>query len=297
MVELSAGAWLFRPIQQKLTGRKTMMPRYLIAAVTAGLVSTSMAQAQDAYVAGVEASFPPWAYVEEGEFKGIAIDAMRAIAEDQGLDVEFRDMPWPSLVPALAQGRIDLLVTGLNVTPERAEVLDFSIPWWENDDEILVASDSGKNMIDVLCCGATIGAQGGATQYQWLEENLVNREGVDVTLRGYEDYVVAIEDMLAGRTDAVVTSTDTAEEFISNGRPVTIVGTIQQNQPQALAVQEGDPNELLASLNRGILNIYASGQWEEIVHEYSPQASIRAIPTAMPDYVDSYQEPIPGYSE
>ena len=274
-----------------------MLPRYLIAAVTAGLVSTSFAQAQDTYVAGVEASFPPWAYVEEGEFKGVAIDAMRAIAEDQGLDVEFRDMPWPSLVPALAQGRIDLLVTGLNVTPERAEVLDFSIPWWENDDEILVASDSGKNMIDVLCCGATIGAQGGATQYQWLEENLVNRDGVDVTLRGYEDYVVAIEDMLAGRTDAVVTSTDTAEEFISNGRPVTIVGTIQQNQPQALAVQKGDPNELLASLNRGILNIYASGQWEEIVHEYSPQASIRAIPTAMPGYVDSYQEPIPGYSE
>jgi len=266
-------------------------------AITATVLTAAPALAQETYVAGVEASFPPWAYVEEGEFKGIAIDAMSAIAEDQGLDVEFRDMPWPSLVPALAQGRIDLLVTGLNVTPERAEVLDFSIPWWENDDEILVAKDSGQNMIDVLCCGATIGAQGGATQYQWLEENLVNRDGVDVSLRGYEDYVVAVEDMLAGRTDAVVTSTDTAEEFIANGRPIMIVGTIQQNQPQALAVQEGDPNGLLESLNRGIMNIYESGQWEEIVHTYSPDASIRAIPTAMPDFVDSYKKPIPGYSD
>ncbi|MDR9395818.1 MAG: ABC transporter substrate-binding protein, partial [Roseovarius sp.] len=163
-----------------------MTVRHLFAAISATIVSATPVVAQDTYIAGVEASFPPWAYVEEGEFKGIAIDAMSAIAEDQGLDVEFRDMPWPSLVPALAQGRIDLLVTGLNVTPERAEVLDFSIPWWENDDEILVAADSGNNMIDVLCCGATIGAQGGATQYQWLEENLVNRDGVDVTLRGYE---------------------------------------------------------------------------------------------------------------
>ncbi|WP_412508083.1 ABC transporter substrate-binding protein [Roseovarius sp. SYSU LYC5161] len=274
-----------------------MTVRHLFAAISATIVSATPVVAQDTYIAGVEASFPPWAYVEEGEFKGIAIDAMSAIAEDQGLDVEFRDMPWPSLVPALAQGRIDLLVTGLNVTPERAEVLDFSIPWWENDDEILVAADSGNNMIDVLCCGATIGAQGGATQYQWLEENLVNRDGVDVTLRGYEDYVVAVEDMLAGRTDAVVTSTDTAEQFIANGRPVTIVGTIQQNQPQALAVQEGDPNGLLEALNRGIVNIYESGAWEEIVHTYSPQASIRTIPTAMPDYVDSYEEPIPGYSD
>ncbi|MDR9393369.1 MAG: hypothetical protein RI571_03470, partial [Roseovarius sp.] len=91
--------------------------------------------------------------------------------------------------------------------------------------------------------------------------------------------------------------TDTAEQFIANGRPVTIVGTIQQNQPQALAVQEGDPNGLLEALNRGIVNIYESGAWEEIVHTYSPQASIRTIPTAMPDYVDSYEEPIPGYSD
>lgn len=269
----------------------------IFAALSATIMSASPVLAQDTYVAGVEASFPPWAYVEEGEFKGIAIDAMSAIAEDQGLQVEFRDMPWPSLIPALAQGRIDLLVTGLNVTPERAEVLDFSIPWWENDDEILVPAEADVNMIDVLCCGATIGAQGGATQYQWLEENLVNREGVDVSLRGYEDYVVAVEDMLTGRIDAVVTSTDTAEEFIANGRPVKIVGTIQQNQPQALAVQEGDPNGLLESLNRGIINIYKSGKWEEIVHTYSPQASIRTIPTAMPDFVDSYKKPIPGYSD
>lgn len=271
---------------------KTMMA----GAVLAMTLPAGAAMAKDTYVAGVEASFPPWAYVEEGKFKGIAIDAMRAIAEDQDIDVKFTDMPWPSLIPALAQGRIDLLVTGLNVTPERAEVLDFTIPWWENDDEILVPADSETTMIDAICCGATIGAQNGATQYLWLEKNLVNKEGTDVSLRGYDDYVVAVADMLAGRLDAVVTSTDTAEDFIANGRPVRIVGTIQQNQPQALAVQKGDPNGLLGKLNKGIMNIYDSGKWAAIVKTYSPQATIRQIPTAMPDYVSSYKAPIPGYS-
>jgi polar amino acid transport system substrate-binding protein len=246
--------------------------------------------------AGVEAAFPPWAYVEEGEYKGIAIDAMRAIAEDQGLDVEFKDLPWPSLIPALAKGKIDLLVTGLNVTKERAEVLDFSIPWWENDDEVLVGNDSDLNVVTALCCGATVGAQGGSTQFGWIEANLVEAD-TGVELRGYEDYVTAVEDMNTGRIDSVVTSTDTAETLISKGQPVKIVGTIQQNQPQALAVQEGDPNELLGKLNAGIMNIYKSGQWEQIVHKYQPQATIRNIPTTMPDYVDSYKKPIPGYSE
>lgn len=274
----------------------------LRAAIAGTVVATvslfaSSSAAAEKLVAGVEASFPPWAYVEDGEYKGIAIDAMREIAKDQDMDVEFKDLPWPSLIPALAKGRIDLLVTGLNVTEERAEVLDFSIPWWENDDEVLVPEDSDKNVVTAMCCGATVGAQNGATQFQWLEDNLGANDAVDVTLRGYEDYVTAVEDMLAGRLDAVVTSTDTAEDFIAKGRPIKIVGTIQQNQPQALAVQKGDPNEILGKLNQGIMNIYKNGTWGEIIAEYAPQSTVRSIPTAMPDFVDSYKKPIPGYSE
>lgn len=265
------------------------------ALVAAGLLVGTGVQAET-LTAGVEAAFPPWAYVEDGEYKGFAIDAMRAIAEDQGLDVEFKDLPWPSLIPALAKGKIDILVTGLNVTPDRAEVLDFSIPWWENDDEVLVREDSDLNVVTALCCGQTVGAQGGSTQYTWIEENLVAAE-TGVELRGYEDYITAVEDMNTGRIDSVVTSTDTAETLIAKGQPIKIVGTIQQNQPQALAVQEGDPKNLLAKLNKGIMNIYKSGEWERIVHKYRPEASIRNIPTTMPDFADSYQEPIPGYSE
>ncbi len=263
-----------------------------LIAVSLMLASTSAFA--EKLVAGIEAAFPPWAYAEGGEYKGIAVDAMRAIAEDQNLDVEFRDMPWPSLIPALANERIDLLVTGLNVTPERNEKIDFTIPWWENDDEVLVNKDSDLNVVTALCCGATIGAQGGSTQNSWVEDNLVDNDAVDADVRAYEDYVTAIEDMGIGRIDSVVVSTDTAEDFVNKGRDVKIVGTIKQGQPQALAVPRGDPKDLLAKLNRGIMNIYKSGQWQEIVHSYAPYATIRSIPATMPDYVRTYQEPIPG---
>lgn len=257
------------------------------------MLSATSASAEK-LVAGIEASFPPWAYAEGGEYKGIAIDAMRAIAEDQDLDVEFRDMPWPSLIPALANERIDLLVTGLNVTRERNEKIDFTIPWWENDDEVLVNEDSELNVVTALCCGATIGVQGGSTQNSWVEDHLADNEAVDVSVRTYEDYVTAIEDMGVGRIDSVVVSTDTAEDFVDKGRDVRIAGTIKQGQPQALAVPRGDPKDLLAKLNRGILNIYESGEWQEIVHSYAPYATIRSIPATMPDYVRTYEEPIPG---
>ncbi|MFY0991842.1 transporter substrate-binding domain-containing protein [Halomonas sp. C05BenzN] len=270
---------------------------FLLSSVLAGgSLSLSIAQAQT-LVAGIEAAFPPWAYAEGGEYKGIAVDAMRAIAENQGLEVEFRDMPWPSLIPALANERIDLLVTGLNVTEERNEVLDFTIPWWENDDEVLVNIDSELNVVTALCCGATIGAQGGSTQNSWVEANLVQNDAIDVTLRSYEDYVTAIEDMRVGRIDSVIVSTDTAEDFIDKGREVRIAGTITQGQPQALAVSRGDPNGILGTLNRGIMELYESGQWQEIVHSYAPYATIRQIPATMPDYVRTYQEPIAGLDD
>lgn len=243
-------------------------------------------------IAGIEAAFPPWAYAERGEYKGIAVDAMRAIAENEGLDVEFRDMPWPSLIPALSNGRIDLLVTGLNVTEERNEVLDFTIPWWENDDEVLVNADSGLSFEEATCCGVTVGVQGGSTQQGWAEENLD-----DVTIRSYPDYVAALDDMAVGRLDSLIVSTDSAESFMANGREVVIAGTIEVGQPQALAVQRGDPNGILEILNRGIMELYESGEWEEIVHSYSPHATIREIPATMPDYVRTYAEPIPGLDQ
>lgn len=266
----------------------------LLSSVIAGACITGTSALAEPLVAGIEAAFPPWAYAEGGEYKGIAVDAMRAIAENQGLEVEFRDMPWPSLIPALASERIDLLVTGLNVTEARNEVLDFTIPWWENDDEVMVNADSELNVVTALCCGATIGAQGGSTQNSWVQTNLVENEAIDVTLRSYENYVIAMEDMRVGRIDSVLVSTDTAEDFINKGREARIAGTITQGQPQALAVSRGDPNDILATLNRGIMELYESGQWQKIVHSYAPYASIRQIPATMPDYVRTYQAPIAG---
>lgn len=270
------------------------MKAFRLALVLAGVALTSMANAADKIVAGVEASFPPWAYVEKGEFKGIAVDAMREIAKEQGIDIEFQDLPWPSLIPSLAKERIDLVVTGLNITEPRGKVLDFALPWWETNDEVLVSQSSDKNVVTALCCKATVGAQGGGTQFEWLNKNLVQKE-VGVTLRPYEDLYTAIEDMGAGRLDSVVTSTDTAEDLIAKGQKIKIIGTITQHQPQALAVKKGDPKKLLPKINAGIISLYKSGTWANIVHKYSPHATIRPVPAYMPDYIDSYKKPIPGY--
>jgi len=261
-----------------------------LAAIAAMLPATANAET---YTAGIEASFPPWAYVENGEKKGIAVDAMRWIAKDQGIDVNFKDLPWPSLVPALGQGKIDLLVTGLDVTEKRDQVIDYSIPWYVNNDALMVPKDSDLNVVTALSNGATIGIQSGSTQYLWAKDNLVNNPDIDVSIKGYDSSVTAVEDMETGRVDSFMVDELTATEFASKRDDIKTIAILMAERPMALAVTDGDPHKLLGKLNKGIMNMVDTGNWRKIVKKYAPYMPIKNVPGYMPQNIDHYKNP-PG---
>lgn len=280
----------------KLT--KAILPAAVLGTVMLGGGISATASAQDeVYTVGVEASFPPWAYVESGEFKGIAIDAMEAIAEEIGIDIEFQDMPFPSLIPALSAEKIDILATGLTVTEERSQNIDFTIPWWETNDVVLVPEESDLNVFTAVCCDARVGVQGGSSQQAWMEENVLASSDIDVELAKYDSYVMAVDDMAIGRISSVIVDDTSAQEYINAGKPVKMAGKIYIRAPLALAVTKDDPQEILGDLNQGILAIYESGEWGEIVDEYIPGVSVPTIPGHMPDFVDTYQKPVAGLPE
>ncbi|MDN3526596.1 ABC transporter substrate-binding protein [Halomonas sabkhae] len=276
---------------------KNLLPAAIMgtAMLSSGMVTSVSAQ-EESYTVGVEASFPPWAYVESGEFKGIAIDAMEAIADEMDIEITFQDMPFPSLIPALSAEKIDILATGLTVTEERSQNIDFTIPWWETNDVVLVPEDSDLNVFNAVCCGARVGVQGGSSQQAWMEENVLDSE-VDVELAKYDSYVMAVDDMAVGRISSVIVDDTSAQEYINAGKPVKMAGKIYIRAPLALAVSKGDPQEILGELNQGILAIYDSGEWEKIVSEYIPGVSVPTVPGHMPDFVDTYQKPVAGLPE
>lgn len=257
--------------------------------------SGAVAAMSEPLQAGVEAAFPPWSYVENGQFKGIAIDAVREIAKEQGFEVEFKDLPWASLIPALGANKIDMLVTGMFATAERDKVIDYAIPWWESNDVVVVAKDSKRTVASALCCKARIGTQAGAAHDGWINANLLEGEfPTDVTLQTYEDFIAAAEDLKVGRIDSIVMTPDIADDLISKGRDLKVVGVIMTNRPWAMAVGQGDPKKLLPKLNKGMVALYKNGKWAEIVHTYMPTAAIPPIPGNMPKELESYAKTPPG---
>lgn len=263
------------------------------------LVLPPLAATAKTYVAGIEPSFPPWASVQDGQYVGIAPDAVRAIAKIEGFDVKFVSMAFPSLIPAVKAGKIDILVTGLTVTPKRAKQIDYTIPWWQSKVAVLVSTDSSINIGTALCCGSKVGAQTGSTEYEWVKNNLVaNKTGAEV--RAYAQDTTALQDLKIGRLQATVVDADTSQAFVAhNAGSVRVAGIIQPYPPQsyALAIKKGDPDGLLAKLNEGIMKIYKSGQWADIIHKYMPGVAVMKIPTYMSKGVDTYKKPIPGLSQ
>jgi polar amino acid transport system substrate-binding protein len=249
----------------------------------------------ETYVVGIEPAFPPWAAVKNGQIEGIAPDAIRAMAKQQDFDVKFKSLPFPSLIPALRAGKIDILATGLTVSKKRAEKIAFTVPWWEVTLDTLVKKDSNTNQVTALCCGAHVGAQSGSTNYDWLKNNLIGND-IDIDAKTYPDDTVGVHDVVVGRLDAYFVDDNTARKFLKKqGNKIRLAGKIIPHPPEvyALGVKKGN-KELLALLNKAEIQLYKSGKWAEVIHKYLPEASVSKVPGPMSDDIPSYKKPVPG---
>ncbi|MCQ2983152.1 MAG: transporter substrate-binding domain-containing protein [Treponemataceae bacterium] len=87
---------------------------------------------------GTNAAFPPFEYVEGKDIVGFDIWMAQYIAAKAGAKLEVVDMAFDSLIPALQSGTIDFIVAGMSVTEERQKNVDFSIPYYESEQAIII---------------------------------------------------------------------------------------------------------------------------------------------------------------
>jgi polar amino acid transport system substrate-binding protein len=78
---------------------------------------------------GTAADYAPLAFVEGGEIRGAELDFARRLARDLGREAEIVRIPWAELIPALREKRVDILMSGISITPERAELVQFCDPY------------------------------------------------------------------------------------------------------------------------------------------------------------------------
>ena len=189
------------------------MKKILLASLM-GLASTQAA-AQEEIKFAMEATYAPFEYVDENnQIQGFDVDLANALCDVIEAKCSFHNQPFDSLIPALKFRRYDAAISGIDITEQRLQVVNFSDAYYDNSAAFV--SIKGKVTDQTSLKGKRVGVQNGSTHQSYLTEQM---DGVAAI--PYASYQDAFLDMQNGRIDAVYRRRR-AEEGDKTNRPKVV---------------------------------------------------------------------------
>lgn len=227
--------------------------------------AVSEAVADGVLTVGTNAEFPPFEYVgDDGEADGFDIALIKAVGEKMGVEVQVENMEFASLVSSIGN-KIDIAIAGMTVNEERKQTVDFSEPYYDAVQYVLLPEGSDIATADDLV-GKTIGVQLGTTG------DIIATDIEGTTVSSYNKGVDAVNDLVNGRVDCVIIDKNPAlvfaDKFKDNG--IVAVDGAQFNfelEQYAIAVPKGD-TALADAINKAIEELKADGTFDELVKTY-----------------------------
>jgi len=219
------------------------------------------------YKVGTEPTFPPFEMTnDKNEIIGFDIDLIRAIAEDQGFKVEIQQLGFDGLVLAVQSGNISIAASGMSITPERQEQVDFSEPYIDAGLAIAVAGNNEIIKGEADLKGKSVAVQIGTTGAKKAEE--LKNAGIIKSIKSIPTVDVVMMELMNGGVDAVINDLPVTEAYIAKqpGK-IKIVGDVLESDSYGFAVRKGN-TELLEKINTGLKNVVENGKYTEIQKKY-----------------------------
>lgn len=220
------------------------------------------------WVIATDTVFKPFEYTDgSGNFVGIDVDIVAAIAEDQGFKYELKSLGWDAAIAACQAGQADGMIAGASITDERKESgWMFSDGYYTATQCMAVAENSDiKGFEDLKDKQVAVktGTQGAS-----YAESLKDEYGF--TLNYFEDSPTMYQAVAGGQAVACFEDTPIMAASIKDGGlGLKIVeGTENEGADYGFAVFNSDEQELLDMFNAGLANIKANGKYDEIIAKY-----------------------------
>jgi polar amino acid transport system substrate-binding protein len=222
-------------------------------------------------IVGTNAYFPPFEFYQNNTIVGYDIELVTKILTDAGYEVEVRNMDFDSLETALTSKSIDVIAAGYTITTNRSLVMDFSTPYFDSNQSVVVNKNNNPNLTINSTEGfraiQKVGAQRYTTGEIWIQDNLI-AAGI-INESQYEPYVLytgAVTDLDYNRIQAVVLDKPVAQFFEGkNGKNITM--TIVTNEQYGFAVQKGNTT-ILNALNTGLEQLKGSQYLADLKVKY-----------------------------
>ncbi|MFC4544953.1 basic amino acid ABC transporter substrate-binding protein [Paenactinomyces guangxiensis] len=216
---------------------------------------------------GTDAAYPPFEKQEgNGEITGFDVDILNAIAKAGGFTVQLQHTGWDPLFEGINSGNIDAGISAITITEDRKKKYDFSDPYFDAKQLILVPASSNIKSLQELK-GKKIGVQSATTGETVVQEAFGKTYP---NLKGYDDTPAAIEDLKLGRLDAVVADNGVVMEYVKKlGKDKFKIVEDPSFKPEqyGMIVKKGNA-ELLEKINAGLKKIREDGTYDNIYQKY-----------------------------
>jgi polar amino acid transport system substrate-binding protein len=233
-------------------------------------------------------AYPPQSELNKdtGQYEGFDIDVATEIANRLEVDIAWEAPAWETIISGGWNGRWDISVGSMTITPERAEVLHFTPPYYYTPAAYAVHEDN-TTITDVSGLhGKRIGVCGGCTYDLYLqgklniaqdesgEAELIEPKITDPEIKTYDTDSTAIQDLALGdgrRLDAVISALPTLEAAAEAGSPIKVVPPDLYYEPLAVAVDKSsqlDPTSLVERISEIVEEMHDDGTMVELSEKW-----------------------------
>lgn len=217
-------------------------------------------------VIGIEGTYPPFTYHnDDGSLAGLDVELGTALAEKLGVEVEFQEAAWDSLLIGIDSGRFDTVINSVSITDERAEKYDFSDPYYYEARRVVVRADDDSIQTPEDLNGKKIATNATNAFLPWYEEQGAEIIGIDTSAE-------AIDLVLSGRADFLGTSVPVLNAYLDehpDAKDKLKEAFVIPNSEDVIAipVRKGEI-EFLDAINAALAELRADGTLKAISEKY-----------------------------
>jgi ABC-type amino acid transport substrate-binding protein len=214
-------------------------------------------------------AYPPFEFEKNGEPVGFDIDLMDEIGKRAGFTPEYQNVGFDGIIGGLANNQYDLVISAMTITPERQKRIDFSDPYFNADQSLLVPSDSDIGSADEIgdsTVGVQIGTTGEIKAKEFEEQGKITGE-----VRTFDTIEDAFAALNNGQIDAIINDLPVSQDEVNNSDgKLEIVQVIPTGEQYGIAFPKG--SDLRPDVNKALQEIKDDGTYEEIYKKWIGRA-------------------------
>lgn len=208
---------------------------------------------------GSDIPYPPFEQGDPPAYEGFDIDLINAVADEMGLETKIVDAPF-DVILAGDTGRFDLSIAATTITEPRENRVDFSNPYFESEQSLLVRRDGDVQSIDDLTAESVVGAQDGTTGESYAEDN------TDAEVRPFPEIDDAYNALSGGQVDAVINDLSSTSSVAGGNTDLEVAETFPTDELYGIVFPQG--SSLVDAVNEALQTVKDNGTLAEIYQEW-----------------------------